>query len=376
MNPKSHTLPKPINALGMLTDPLQEKAFQDSHFQTTRRRMRFVCIISGLAYLGALYADSMQVSGNDLVAMAISRLTIAVIGLSIAAYSFKKDITVARMGVIIGAYMGAVIAAECFELALKAGQIEYAELPITVLIVLTFYLYLPPQIWQSLVVGGLGSIGYLMTLTFMTDAPLGLICNTTLVFGLTNGFGLYFCIRFGAAQRREYMALAKLKSRAETDALTNIHNRRRIMELSEHEFKTAQRYDYPCSLLLIDIDHFKTVNDTFGHATGDAVLVDFAARCGNALREADFFGRIGGEEFLIFMPHSTQKQAFNAAQRLRTIINATPLHAAGANVKISISIGVAELSDGTPTLDALFKQADSALYRAKQTGRDTVCCPE
>ena len=168
------------------------------------------------------------------------------------------------------------------------------------------------------------------------------------------------------------MALTELKHQAETDALTGLLNRRRVNELCEREFRAAKRYGHPCSLLLMDIDHFKAVNDSAGHAAGDAVLAALAERCARTLRIVDIFGRIGGEEFAVFMPHATGEQAEQAAERLRQAVGSEPFQAGGTSFPVTVSIGGATLTSETDTLESLYRQADDALYAAKRCGRDRV----
>jgi len=369
-----HTLEQQakIDSLGRLSDPQAEKRFQKAKLPYTRRRLRFVCIITAAAYLGAAYADSLELSGPNFSMLLAARCLTALAGFVPFILTFNKKAVSGDMGLAAGVYMATLMATECLELYLKADVWVMRETPITAFIVLTFYLFQPPQIWQSLLSGGLGSVAYLLTLAFCTNAPPGHISNTSLVFGLANGFGLYFCIRFGAAQRREYVALTELKRKAETDALTGLLNRRRVVELCEREFKTAKRYGHPCSLLLMDIDHFKNVNDAAGHAAGDAVLAALAERCSRILRVVDIFGRVGGEEFAILMPHATKEQAILAAERIRRAVGDTPFRAGEVSLDVTISIGVSTLASETETVESLYRQADDALYAAKRCGRNSV----
>ncbi|MBG0790207.1 MAG: GGDEF domain-containing protein [Desulfovibrionaceae bacterium] len=360
------------DVLGRLADPQAEREFQADRQPATRRRLRFICAITATAYLGAAYADSTMLSGPPLSLLIAARCLAALTGLIPLFLSFNKKALASDMGLAAGLYMAVVMASECLELYLKADIAVLRETPITAYIVLTFYLFQPPQIWQSILCGGLGSVAYMLTLAFFTNAASGHVVNTALVFCLTNGFGLYFCIRFGTAQRREYVALTELKRQAETDVLTGLLNRRRVNELCEREFRAAKRYGHPCSLLLMDIDHFKAVNDAAGHAAGDAVLSALAERCSLILRMVDIFGRIGGEEFAVFMPHATGEQALLAAERIRQAVADEPFTADGKPFPVTVSIGGAAMASETDSLDSLFRRADDALYAAKRCGRNRV----
>ncbi|MCJ2166107.1 MULTISPECIES: GGDEF domain-containing protein [unclassified Pseudodesulfovibrio] len=361
-----------INSMGLLADPQAERDFQTARLPYTRRRLRFVCVITAAAYLGAIYADSLQISDSSFTLLLAARLLTALTGLVPFILTFSKNTTPFKLGLSACAYMVVLMATEALELYLKSDTNSMRETPITIFIVLMFYLFQAPQIWQPVIAGGLGSVAYILTLVLCTNAPPDYISNTALTFALANGFGFYFCIRFGAAQRREFFALTELKHKAETDVLTGILNRRRVMELGEREFRAAKRYDHACSLLLIDVDHFKKINDSLGHAAGDDVLVSIAKRCVATLRQVDIFGRVGGEEFALFMPHSTKNQAIQAAERLRKSIGDSPFTTGENALTVTISIGVAEMTPEMDTLDALFRQADNALYEAKRRGRNSV----
>ena len=361
-----------ISAFGRMSDPQAENDFQVSKMPFTQRRLRFICVITAVAYMGAIYADSLQLSGDGFYLLVAGRIFTALTALFPFILTFGKNTVPAMLGLSTGIYMATLMATECLELFLKADSGPLRETPITAFIVLTFYLFQPPQIWQPIVSGGLGSIAYLSILALCTNAPPDYVANTSLTFALANGFGIYYCIRFGAAQRREHLALTELKNKAETDSLTGILNRRRTMELCEREFRTAKRYGHQCSMLLLDIDHFKIINDSTGHAAGDQVLVSIADRCARTLREADVFGRIGGEEFAVFMPHSTMEQTLLAAERIRKTIFDTPFPAGGKELTVTVSIGAATLTPEMDTLEDMFRQADAALYEVKRRGRNGV----
>ena len=169
--------------------------------------------------------------------------------------------------------------------------------------------------------------------------------------------------------------LKKNVALAYTDPLTGVFNRRymnahldrAIMEIAE----TAK----PVSALMLDIDHFKQVNDTYGHASGDAVLKILAKRVADAIRDFDMLARYGGEEFVVIMPSATTEQAFTVAERLRIRVSDTPIEAPGSSepLTVTISVGVATTFDPMEMADSLLNRADTALYEAKSIGRNCVC---
>ena len=163
-----------------------------------------------------------------------------------------------------------------------------------------------------------------------------------------------------------------LESLASADFLTRLYNRRYFEKLATAELARCQRYMRPLSMLMIDIDHFKSVNDRLGHAAGDRVLQNVAALCRAEKRESDVVARVGGEEFAIMLPETNQLAAEQFAERLRHQVRENTLTVDGQMVSITISIGVAGASMRTAGVQTLMRQADQALYQAKRSGRDQV----
>jgi diguanylate cyclase (GGDEF)-like protein len=145
------------------------------------------------------------------------------------------------------------------------------------------------------------------------------------------------------------------------------------MELANQEIHRAIRFSNPMSILMVDLDNFKIINDTYGHKSGDNVLKGFSAVCRLAFREIDVVGRIGGEEFAILLPETSRVQAIEVAERLRTRIANTSIPTdLDLTIEFTVSIGVASLSSEDDTLDVLLSHADNALYKAKSAGRNQV----
>jgi diguanylate cyclase (GGDEF)-like protein/PAS domain S-box-containing protein len=159
-----------------------------------------------------------------------------------------------------------------------------------------------------------------------------------------------------------------------TDALTGLATRRHFIAASEREIAACRRGGGELSLLVLDVDHFKKVNDEHGHAAGDRVLVQLGATARSVLRQADLAGRIGGEEFGVLLPQTGIKGAHEIAERLRAAVAATPASAdGGVPVPFTVSIGVASLEPRDESLAALMDRADQAMYLAKREGRNRVC---
>lgn len=161
-----------------------------------------------------------------------------------------------------------------------------------------------------------------------------------------------------------------LRHLATYDALTGVLNRRAFFAMAEGNFTRLGPGDAPFSLLLLDVDHFKSINDHFGHQAGDAVLKAVSRAAQSVLRANDLFGRYGGEEFCALLPATTLHQAQTIAERLRTSLGALSVEHGGAAISITVSIGVAEGGPGTESLDTVVADADAALYKAKAGGRN------
>jgi diguanylate cyclase (GGDEF)-like protein len=164
----------------------------------------------------------------------------------------------------------------------------------------------------------------------------------------------------------------EVQSLALTDPLTHLQNRRSVFELGRLEFSRAQRMDRPFCCMMIDLDHFKKINDNYGHQVGDQVLQEFAKRCLHSVREVDLVGRYGGEEFIVLMPETARDMAVQVAERLRSTVTEKPFKTVDGEINLTISIGVASKDENTPHLETLVARADQALYIAKHKGRNRV----
>jgi diguanylate cyclase (GGDEF)-like protein len=163
----------------------------------------------------------------------------------------------------------------------------------------------------------------------------------------------------------------KIKEITLTDELTGIPNRRAVMAQLDEQLKLVQRYDCGVMLGIVDIDHFKSFNDKYGHPFGDVVLKQVAASCAKLLRTTDIFGRLGGEEFLLLLPHTSVSDGMQTAERLRTTVAELNLHATDQQAKVTISIGITQILSSDSAADC-YERADKALYEAKSSGRNKV----
>ncbi len=164
----------------------------------------------------------------------------------------------------------------------------------------------------------------------------------------------------------------KLRQLAGTDMLTGVCSRREFFERAEHILATAPRGGLDLCLLMLDIDHFKAINDGFGHRIGDQALVAVAALCKSALRATDILARFGGEEFVVLLPHTRLHKAGRIAQQVLQSVSARPIPTASGGLHLTVSMGVASLDPDEMDIDLLIERADIALYAAKRAGRNRV----
>lgn len=162
----------------------------------------------------------------------------------------------------------------------------------------------------------------------------------------------------------------KLAHLSQTDALTQLANRHRWNTLIDNEFKRVKRYEQTSTLMMLDIDHFKKVNDTYGHVAGDKVIAEVSRVIRESVRETDFSARYGGEEFAICLTNTTADNAIILAERLRKAIESTLVLDDGNVIQVKISIGMAEFIADVESVDHWTKNADSALYKSKENGRN------
>lgn len=185
---------------------------------------------------------------------------------------------------------------------------------------------------------------------------------------------LFDATDIGISQSNLQTAMKCLRESSNRDGLTGIYNRRYLEQQLSVEYSRCKRYGTTLSFIIFDLDHFKKVNDNFGHLAGDKVLCDVSQRISGLLRTVDVFGRYGGEEFGIILPDTPQEGALTLAERLRQAIAEEPVTYKGTIIPVTISIGVAGFQLETPDYEHLIHWADLALYYGKENGRNRVTC--
>jgi len=193
--------------------------------------------------------------------------------------------------------------------------------------------------------------------TFLTDIDLPVMSN--------------FALQIANALKRAQL-FEEIQHLALTDPLTGVQNRRSLFDLGRIELARSQRMDRPFCCLMLDLDHFKKINDTYGHPIGDLVVREFAQCCKRSVREVDLIGRYGGEEIVIFLPETDADTAMQVAERVRKAVERVPIKISDQELHITVSIGVSRADEHTLELETLIARADQAMYVAKHKGRNRV----
>ena len=229
----------------------------------------------------------------------------------------------------------------------------------------------PGQLFMQSIVDDIQSC--LIAPIVFQDEVIGYLCLYSAKSGFFNPDDVHFTAGF-ANQIAAALGNARLFEQVHTsairDSLTGLFNRRHLLFLAEQEINRSRRYQHPMSVIMIDVDHFKKVNDSYGHLIGDQVLRNLSRLISQSMREVDFIGRYGGEEFVIILPETALDQAMLAAQRLCNHIANTKLDTEKGEIYITVSLGVATYDEEKPGLDNFLEYADQALYEAKQNGRN------
>ncbi|OZT74731.1 GGDEF domain-containing protein [Vreelandella boliviensis LC1] len=256
-----------------------------------------------------------------------------------------------------------------------------------------FYLLIPNRLTVVTAASLYLNIGFLVSaVLFAGLTPIGMLLLAVLL-GMSNVVGFFALLRLERLQRKQYAMLyeerdqnrqlhneiahrqsleEQLRIAAERDALTNLNNRGHFMKLAKGLLKRSQYEKVPFSLFMIDVDHFKSINDTWGHSHGDWVLTKIAGVCAESLRPSDVIGRFGGEEFVVALPNTSPSEAQMIAERLKMKVAELSSMEEMSKLNPSITIGVAATSADDVGLESLITRADQMLYVGKRGGRNQV----
>lgn len=267
------------------------------------------------------------------------------------------------------------------------------QVPAVVAATIAFYLLIPNLLPVAAAASLYLGIGFLVASVMAADASAVVVMRTTLLLIMTNGVGFFTLLRLEKLQRKQFALLqeervqnrqlveeiahrksleVQLRRIAERDALTGLNTRRHFMARAEALLRRSRHDKAPFCLFMIDVDHFKAINDTWGHNQGDRVLTAIAEACQRSLRPQDMIGRFGGEEFIVALPETHLKDAQMVAERLRSMVSELTVMEAMPDHRLTVTIGIAGVLDEEADMDDLIQRADRALYAGKHGGRNRV----
>lgn len=392
------------NRLGEFTDAELEQHYQATAFGQTCRRMGIICTVTSLACFVAIALNYLDFGWSNLFAIMVGLRTLVFVLGGMAALIAFKQCPYCRFAPAMMAYMMSIGIAETTEAVLRFNHSCSVSLPTIIIIVLMYYVFIPVRLQLSLIPSLLISFIYPGAIALFTHQPINYLIDLSIFFLLINIYGIYHVITFNRIRHNEFYAVIEqqnlncqlqqeiairkateeeLRKLATTDELTGLNNRRYFMECFAQTMQASRenQSDPPLSLLLIDVDRFKLVNDTYGHDVGDLVLQHLAKLLQGNLRGSDIIARFGGEEFIALLPHTALPKAREVAQRLRQTVATTALRTETLNLAIAVSIGLVTFSGYSSSMQTAIKAADKALYQAKENGRNCVvvageCAPQ
>lgn len=349
-------------------DPAIEQGFRRRDEKIIARQAGVALLIGAVLNLAFGYTDYIAFGLVPQLWLALGARSIIMLACIAGAVMMLRRPSLATSGIVTSVLEIALISCFTMVVMLRPAGMHWH---VMIMLVITFsiYMFVPNRFVLMAVNGVAGSAIYIPT-AILTSAPNTLdTWRMILILSTANMVGMISAYRFSKLRRREYLLTEELKRMATTDDLTGLVNRRHYLELSSHEIKRAQRLNTPLTVCVLDVDHFKQINDTFGHAAGDAALRAIATACRETLRDADIFSRFGGEEFTITFPGTNMRAAREVADRLCALIR--ELHIDIEGLQLSATFGLAQFSN-EGNIEQLLSRADLALYEGKRSGRNRV----
>jgi len=367
-----------LTGLGEFRDAHLERRFRLEHESQDARQLVWICAAAAVLFLSFTALDRVLFGTGRLFAALLGvRLVTAAVLLGLAWHLVCKPAQVSS-GVC------ATIAESVLALALLAVAAIYpisafssVEQGLTIY-VLAVYFLVPSRWILTTTVSLIGTAAFLIIATLRWTGPLNQWATMVALLCFANFIGAVGSHRLHALRRLQYHALRsswqsndQLRRAADTDGLTRLLNRRRFFSAAAVRLAEAHKEGLPCSVLFFDVDHFKSVNDAYGHAAGDQCLRYIASICRAFFRSGDLVGRTGGEEFAVFLEGSDEEAAAALAERLRADIEASPAPAPLSQTP-TVTIGVAQCTESETNIEPAIQRADAAMYRGKRAGRNQV----
>ena len=378
---------------GRFLDSEMETQYDQVRLATVLPLARLAVVLLAVVGLSFLYIDYRLIGWAPRLLVSTGyRVGLAVFAAAVIRVSYR-DLDPARFYRIMTMFQLSFLLSVPLILLLRD---PHSPVHVSVMVtgILAVVMLLPNRQWSSFVVASIGTAAYLavcvlyltlgfqdlFTAFFMT---IGTLIATVFILMRTNveshrSFAALVLERRASerlsAEIEERKRLEhELQHQATTDVLTGLPNRRGVQHVLESEFDRCVRYDRPFGVLMIDVDHFKLVNDTYGHEAGDVVLRELAIKMRDVLRRPDALGRYGGEEFIAILAESTESQIIDAASRLIQEISTVVIGVSGTEIQVTVSVGASVRHPSDTSVDAVIRRADAALYRAKRSGRNQVC---
>ena len=357
-------------------DPELTAEYRRYYLTPDTRQFFLGVILWTIAFVGFSFSDYLISAAAPYALIGIRGLY-GVYSIIIAIAVRRKDVTPAALDMYALIWGVGTVALDLLTMLIRPPW-DISMLIYNLLGVISFYVFISGRNRLRVIPAVTLSVANLLLILFYIRGMDG---QTTIAlafsFTVTNLVGIitsrhYFDIRKAEfmARREEARVRAELLRLASTDPLTGVYNRRSLLEVTVDELYRFRRYGRPFSILVMDLDGFKTVNDTFGHHQGDLVLIDFTKAIVAEKREVDSLGRMGGDEFCLVLPETTPESAVKLAERILQRCGALELPAEQGAVRVTTSIGIAQALEGDSNPDALFARADLALYQAKNGGRN------
>lgn len=374
-----------------------ELAFLDSVATSELNDFRRAMLICGPLYLAFIVSDYLQVKDHPAIWVILAARSVVCLlalgfGLRFGRHGKQNGETVAAAYLASRIFFAAaiVLALVIFPLS---GRSYVALYPALIVMMMAGFFFIPARFIDRFFASVFGIVGFNLEAMVWMPAPIRELPLALLLMLATLLLGAVIARSNALLRRQHYLdtlqqqrlnarlekeAASRLRLQQEamalanTDSLTGIANRRYFFLLAEKELSRARRYGGPLAAMILDVDHFKVVNDSHGHAIGDLALTTVAGTCRAVLRTSDLLGRIGGEEFAMLLPQTDSAGATSLAERLRQAIADMRVEYPTGSLSLSVTIGVAVWQGGADSLDQLLRRADDMLYEGKRQGRNRV----
>ncbi|PYE34461.1 diguanylate cyclase (GGDEF)-like protein [Idiomarina fontislapidosi] len=376
---------------GQFKESEQEARYRESIKLTVRRDTRLALIIVALIFAMFTITDyNLLGDTSGFYALAAMRISVVLACIALAVIIGRVGCLSSRP--LLHAIPLWILATGIVVIIPLRPESLLTQITAVVVATMAFYLLIPNVLSIATCASVFLSVGFISAAVIFVDVPITTTMRLTLLLAMANIVGYCALLRLELLQRRQFSLLndereqnarlqqevehrraleAQLRMLAEQDALTGLATRSHFIKRAEGLLRSARHDNSAFCILMIDIDHFKRINDSWGHMQGDIVLKQVASTLRCALREVDVIGRFGGEEFIVAMPNIECQQAISVATRLKSCVATIELAEPLDGISLSVTIGIAVKRDET-MLDELIQQADEMLYKGKRSGRNRV----